>query len=325
MIESNQHHKTATQAAYYWQAQLSSDLVTEQHRREFESWLDERPENQIAWQEVNAFWTGLDDLTEADISFEKNGQVIDFKTSRPAKPRSRFTRPALGIAASLLLMASFIYAQGGFYFADYTTAPGQQRNVILADGSEIIMNTGTAISVNYSEQHRQIILHDGEAYFKVAPDTNRPFEVQTHSGQVRALGTEFNIKTGQQDETVIVHQHAVKVTTENGKVIASLPEGKQVTFSGNEISPVTAANLQRGKAWLNQRMIFQDRPLAEVIAELNRYRSGQIIIMNNDIKTLPVTGVFATDDTNIALQTIEQSLPITVTKITEKLVLLSAK
>jgi transmembrane sensor len=324
MIESNQQDKPVMQAAY-WQAQLSSDLVTEQHRREFEIWLDECPENKIAWQEVNAFWVGLDSLTEADISFEKNGQVIDFKSSCPAKPHSRFTRPVLGIAASLLLMASFLYAQGGLYFADYTTVPGQQRNVILADGSEIIMNTDTAISVDYSEQHRQIILHDGEAYFKVAPDANRPFEVQTRSGQVRALGTEFNIKTGQKDETVTVYQHAVKVTTENGKVIASLPEGKQVAFSEDTLSPVTSANLQRGQAWMNQRMIFQDRPLAEVIAELNRYRSGRIIVMNDDIKTLPVTGVFATDDTNIALQTIEQSLPITVIKITEKLVLLSAK
>ena len=72
-------------------------------------------------------------------------------------------------------------------------------------------------------------------------------------------------------------------------------------------------------------MIFQDRPLAEVIAELNRYRSGKIIIMNNAIKKLPVTGVFDTVDTNVALKTIEQSLPINVTKITEKLVLLSAK
>jgi len=222
-------------------------------------------------------------------------------------------------------MASFIYGQAGFYFADYTTAPGQQRNIILADGSEIIMNTDTAISVDYSAQNRQITLHNGEAYFVVSPDAKRPFEVQTQSGQIRALGTEFNIKTRQKDVTVTVYQHAVRVTAENGKVIERLSEGQQVAFSDDTLNPVTSVNLQRGKAWRNQRMIFQDRPLAEVIEELNRYRSGRIIVINNAIKTLPVTGVFATDDTNIALKTIEQSLPITITKITEKLVLLSAK
>ena len=324
MIESNQQDTTATQAAY-WQAQLSSDLVTEQRRREFELWLDERPENKIVWQEVNAFWAGLDYLTEADISDVKTGQVVTLKRPDRIRPSSRFTRPALGIAASLLLMVSLVYIQGGFYFADYTTAPGQQRNVILADGSEIVMNTDTAISVDYSAQHRQITLHNGEAYFVVAPDVKRPFEVQTYSGQVRALGTEFNIKAGQKVVTVTVYQHAVRVTAENGKILESLPEGQQVAFSDDALSAATTANLQRGQAWRNQRMIFQDKPLADVIAELNRYRSGRIIVMNNDIKTLPVTGVFATDDTNIALLTIEQSLPVAVTKITEKLVLLSAK
>jgi transmembrane sensor len=104
-----------------------------------------------------------------------------------------------------------------------------------------------------------------------------------------------------------------------------LPSSRDAGISDDTLSPATSVNLQRDKAWRNQRIIFQDRPLAEVIEELNRYRSGRIIVMNNAIKTLPVTGVFATDDTNIALKTIEQSLPITITKITEKLVLLSAK
>lgn len=324
MIESNQQDKTATQATY-WQAQLSSDLVTEKQRREFEVWLNERPENKMAWQEINAFWLGLDSLTEADIADAESGRVIAFKTPGAIRPNLRFVRPALGIAASLLLMASLIYTQAGFYFADYTTAPGKQRNITLADGSEIIMNTDTAVSVDYSAQHRQITLHDGEAYFVVAPDAQRPFEVQTPSGQVRALGTEFNIKTGHEKVTVTVYQHAVRVTAENGKAIDSLPEGQQVDFSDTDLSAVTAANLQRGKAWRNQRMIFQDRPLAEVIEELNRYRSGKIIVIDGNIKNLPVTGVFATGDTNIALLTIEQSLPISITKITEKLVLLSAK
>lgn len=324
MPESNRQNKTATQAAY-WQAQLSSDLVTEQQRHEFECWLNERPENKMAWQEINAFWRGLDSLTEADISDAASRRVIAFKTPGAIRPDLRFIRPALGIAASLLLMVSLMYTQAGFYFADYTTAPGKQRNITLADGSEIIMNTDTAVSVDYSAQRRQITLHDGEAYFVVAPDAQHPFEVQTPSGQVRALGTEFNIKTGHEKVTVTVYQHAVRVTAENGKTIDSLPEGQQVDFSDTGLSAVTAVNLQRDKAWRNQRMIFQDRPLAEVIEELNRYRSGKIIVIDGNIKNLPVTGVFATDDTNIALLTIEQSLPISITKITEKLVLLSAK
>lgn len=321
MAESNRLNVTTQQAAY-WQARLSSDLATEQQRREFESWLNERPENKAAWQEINAFWIGLDGLTEADIC---DSPVAGFESSRTAKRKSAFFRPALALAATLLLAVSLFHDQAGFYFADYTTAPGQQRNIALADGSEIVMNTGTAISVDYSAQHRRITLHDGEAYFVIAPDAQRPFDVQTHAGQIRALGTEFNVKTGRDEVNVTVYQHAVRVTANGGKFLASLPEGQQVVFSDNALSVAAAANLQRDQAWRKQRMIFQDKPLAEVIAELNRYRPGKIVVVNDAIKTLPVTGVFATDNTDIALQTIEQSLPITVTKITEMLVLLSAK
>ena len=324
MPESKQANITATQAAY-WRAQLSSDLVTDRHRREFEVWLSERPENKAAWLEINAFWYGLDNLTEADVTGAENNRVIAVKTPAPIRPNSRFTRPVLAIAASLLLLVSIAYTQAGFYFADYTTVPGKQRNLILADGSTILMNTDTAISVNYSTQQRHITLHDGEAYFVVAADAKRPFQVQTEYGTVRALGTAFNIKIREQQETVTVYQHAVKVTTEHGEVLENLPEGQAVVFTETVIDPVKTGTLQRTKAWRDQRMIFQDRPLADVIAELNRYRSGRIIIMNNAIKKLPVTGVFDTVDTNVALKTIEQSLPINVTKITEKMVLLSAK
>jgi transmembrane sensor len=324
MPESNQPNITATQAAY-WRAQLSSDLVTDQHRREFEIWLSERPENKAAWLEINAFWSGLDNLTEADVTGAKNSRVITVKTPGTIRPNFRFARPALAIAASLLLLVSIAYTQTGFYFADYTTAPGKQRNLILADGSTILMNTDTAISVNYSAQQQHIILHDGEAYFAVAADAKRPFQVQTDYGSVRALGTAFNIKIREQQETVTVYQHAVKVTTEHGEVLETLSEGQAVVFTETAIDPVKTGTLQRARAWRDQRMIFQDRSLAEVIAELNRYRSGRIIIMNNAIKKLPVTGVFDTVDTNVALKTIEQSLPINVTKITEKLVLLTAK
>jgi ferric-dicitrate binding protein FerR (iron transport regulator) len=108
MPESNQPNTTATQAAY-WRAQLSSDLVTDQHRREFEIWLNERPENKIAWQEFNTFWSGLDNLTEADVTDAKNSRGIAAKTPGTIRPNSRFTRPALAIAASLILLVSFAW------------------------------------------------------------------------------------------------------------------------------------------------------------------------------------------------------------------------
>ncbi|MEQ1635531.1 MAG: FecR family protein [Methylococcales bacterium] len=322
MSESMQE-QAAMQAAY-WRAQLSSDLLTQQQQREFEIWLADRPENQQAWLEIERFWSALDSLTEADVLVPQD-KIIVLPAGYKKWYRGRLSKPVFAVAASLLLLVSLAIFQHGFYFADYRTSPGEQRTISLADGSEIILNTDSALSVQYADAQRQITLHQGEAYFVVAADALRPFEVQTFAGRVRALGTAFNINLQQDAAEVTVYQHAVKITTETGKVLEQLPEGKQIVFAADTLNAVHTANLQRLKAWRNQRMVFQDKPLVDVIAELNRYRPGKIMITSAAIKKLPVTGVFDTDDTNIALKTIEQSLSIKVTKITEKLVLLSAK
>lgn len=321
---SDTTHQTPAQQAAYWRAQLSSDLLTPAQQRAFEIWLAQSPENQRAWSEVDNFWSALDGLSAEDI-LSPPDNLIAFPNAQKSQDKTKISKPILAFAASLLLMVSLALTQQGFYFADYTTSPGEQRKIPLSDGSEILLNTQSAVSVDYADNQRQITLHQGEAYFVVAADAQRPFNVRTPAGQVRALGTAFNMNLQEKTSAVTVYQHAVKITTENGKILEQLPEGKQVEFAANAINPVQNANLQRLKAWRDRRMVFQDKPLVAVIAELNRYRPGKIMITSAAIKKLPVTGVFDTDDTNIALRTIEQSLPIQVTKLTEKLVLLSPK
>jgi transmembrane sensor len=124
---------------------------------------------------------------------------------------------------------------------------------------------------------------------------------------------------------VTVFQHAVKITTQSGKILNQLNTGQHAAFTKNNLMPASTVDLQREAAWQKQRMVFKDRSLEDVAAELDRYRPGRIVIVDASIKNLRLTGVFGTGDTDIALRTIEQSLPVKVSKFTEKLVLLSAK
>lgn len=212
-----------------------------------------------------------------------------------------------------------------FYIADYSTETGQQRRIQLTDGSEIVMNTQTALSVDYSAQQRKIQLHAGEAYFKVRPDSQRAFVVETVMGQTQALGTAFDVKLQTGETTVTVFEHAVKITTANGKIVDKLPEGEQAVFSEDSLKPSEKIDTSRAQSWRKQRMVFQNRTLSEVIAELERYRSGRIVILGSSIKNLRLTGVFGTENTDIAVRTIEQSLPVKINLFTSKLVVLSAK
>lgn len=329
MSESRQENELAAHQAAVWQARLSSDQVTRQQRREFALWMAEKPENRQAWDEMHTFWLGLDNLTEADISGETDcldDQLTDPGETANKKPPaiSWSFKPMLGIAATLLLSASLIYTQVDYWLADQKTESGQIHTIQLADGSHIVMNSETALSVDYTGDRRQIALYRGEAYFEVAADPSRPFLVQTGAGSIQSLGTQFDVKTLNDSVAVTVFEHAVRVTLNNGQLMQRLPAGKQLVFNQNRIDSPLEINLSHVRSWRDRQIIFQDKPLAEVIEELNRYRAGLIVIIDSDIKNLPVTGVFSTDNTDIALQTIEETLSVKIRKLTEKLVLISS-
>lgn len=334
MTLSQQAHEAAKQAAV-WRARLSSDLITETGKREFKRWLAARPENRKAWREINAFWLGLDAVSEAEISegtelprpgSGTNAALAASTHPAEASPGNKgLSKPALAIAASFLLAVSILFSRAELWLADYKTAPGELRTLQLSDGSTITLNSDSALSVDYSDAQRLITLYEGEVYVVAAADPSRPFIVTAETGRVRALGTQFNIKSRGQGVEVTVFEHAVSVTLENGEVVERLAEGQQLAFDDGHIAPPAAADLTKSRSWRDRQMIFQDKPLAEVIAELNHYRSGMIVVLGDEIGQLPVTGVFATDNTDVALKTIEQSLPVRVTKIADAMVLLSTK
>lgn len=308
-----------------WQAILGSDLLSDNQRRAFEIWLAEKPEHAAAWQSINDFWTGLDELTLADISDDDSAQVLEFQPLQTHKARPRYLNTGLAIAASLLLTLGLFYQQLEFYLADYRNSVGRQQQIALADGSGILLNTAGAVSIAFSGQQRTVTLHGGEAFFTVAADRNRPFVVETEAGRIQALGTAFDVKLQDGHVSVTVFEHAVKITNADGQTEEKLAEGQRLEFTRNRILQPSPVNLQRAAAWHKQRMVFQDQPLATVVAELERYRPGKIFILDDAIKNLPITGVFEITDTDIALQSIAQSLPVEVRKISEHLVLLSAK
>ena len=325
LLMSQSQLSPAERQAIEWQAILSSDLVNEHQRHEFAEWLNESTDNQNAWQAINQFWTGLDKLTWADINNKQRCPTLTLKPSLAVKQRPTYYKIGLAMAASVLLLVANIRQQLDFYLADYHCNAGQQQQISLADGSKILLNTESALSVNFSEHQRLITLHQGEGYFKVAADSSRPFVVKTDAGQVQALGTAFDVKQQQQEVSVTVFEHAVKITTTSGEQKDKLLESEQIIFTRDGFKALNHANLQRAAAWHQQIMVFQDKPLAEVVAELDRYRPGKIMIIGDAVKKLPITGVFGIADSDIALQTLQQSLPVKITKFTNNLIIISTK
>lgn len=324
MNDSSPEHTPAAQAAY-WRAQLSSDLVTEQQKQDFQQWLELDPENRQAWEEINAFWQKLDVLSRAnavDINRLAENDA-DKLAALPARIGTRWRhKPVLALAASLLFVVALLSSRAELWLADYRTGPGQLRSVRLEDGSQIMLNSESAISVAYSEAKRQITLYHGEAYFTVAGDASRPFIVVTQASEIKALGTKFNIKNRSHAVEVTVFEHAVSVTLNNGNRIDRLARGQQIKFNDKSMGQPIAADLSYVRSWHQRQIVFQDKALAEVVAELDYYRPGIVMIVGQDIKSLEVTGLFDTTDTDVALRTIEQTLPVKVSRFTDRFVLI---
>jgi transmembrane sensor len=322
MILSRPESNTAERQAMEWQARLSSDLLSDAQRLAFENWLKQNPENAAAWHAVNDFWNGLDSLSLEDLDLDTAVAADRLRLHPPKRPA---WRAGLALAASMLLAAVLIYPELDPYLADYRTSTGQQRQIALEDGSTLLLNTASAASVDYSPQHRRITLHGGEAYFTVAPNPSRPFVVQTQAGQVEALGTAFDVRLEGTTVEVTVFQHAVKIASRGGAIRERLAEGERLQFDSGRIEPAGPIDRQHAAAWHRGRMVFQDRSLAEVSAELDRYRHGKILVIDATIEKLPITGVFDIADTDIALASLEQSLPVKVRKLPGGVVLISAK
>ena len=297
---------------------VNSGKLTTQQRQAFEQWLAQSPVHRAAWQQTQSVWEGLGQLSPADLNDLK---VSASPAGRPA-PSRHFTAPRFAIGAMALLLAAFIYQQP-FWYANYYTGAGESNRIVLSDGSAVELDTDSAISVSYTGNHRRLVLHYGEAFFTVAADAARPFDVVAGTVEVQALGTAFDISRESDDMQVTVFEHAVRVTA-GGQQVDKLASGNSVSFKDHHLGNITPQNLAVIGSWRQHKLVFEDRKLGDVVKALNRYRKVPIIILGSQAQNLSVTGLFDTQDTDTALQTIEETLAVTIRRLPGGLVLLSA-
>lgn len=285
--------------ALEWLVRLRDDKASEDDRRAFQAWLDQSESHVAAWEHAQAFWKRFD-IVQPEIE--------GIRRSQSALSR----RNLLFGGAAALVGAGGLYAfSRRDLFADFVTGIGERRSWTLVDGSSVELGTYSALSINFTESSRQVELYRGEGFFGVAAGAARPFAVNAAGGTTQALGTKFNVKYVDDLVTVAASEHAVMV-----RVGASSPvkveQAWQLSYGRDGPGDVTRADLGTIEAWRQDRIVFQDVPLRRVLAELERYRRGRIVLMNKSIGDIPVTAIFDARQPDAALQTIADTLPIRV-------------
>src|SRR6266478_8828910 len=196
--------------AAVWVWRMDSAAVAAADRQAFEAWLRHDPRHRRAAAALSAVWSTLDGLAEA----KREEKIATFTHTAKAPPLHHPQRRWFAAAAVLAAVAvgAVWLQQGGGESQTWATAVGQQRNVTLADGSTVTLNTNTILETDLRRRTREIYLRKGEAHFTVAHDRARPFLVHAGDSVVRAVGTEFDVRVRDANQIeVIVNEGQVEV------------------------------------------------------------------------------------------------------------------
>jgi transmembrane sensor len=319
--------KPITDEAARWIAAAEGDALSAEEKAALDAWLAVDPRHARAFAEMQDIWAHMANVPE----------TLALQASLPARPGRRSRRlPARAIgprqhrwigpalAASLALV--FIGVAEDLpvrLLADEMTATGERRVVKLPDGSTVHLDTHSAVAFDFASDRRVVRLLGGEAAFIVAPDRHRPFTVEASGGSVTALGTRFLVRRDADGASVTVTEHSVRVAypAPHGPS-AVVAEGQSLAYGGNGLGRAALANTADAMAWTEGVLVFRDKPLAQVVAEIGRYHRGYVRVLG-EAQALRVSGVFRIDDPVAAIDQLQRSLGLRSTRLTDRLIFIA--
>ena len=190
----------------------------------------------------------------------------------------------------------------------FVTARGERREIALADGSIVTLNTGSRLSTAFSASERRVVLDAGEAMFDVARNPARPFVVEAGGHEVRAVGTAFNVYSRPDGRTLVtVVEGLVETRLDRGPASAALLRaGDQVELTPGEPAPQPSrVDVVAATAWRQGMLIFNDRALGEVVSEFRRYNDIEIAFADPALSRLRLSGSFDPADSEAFFAALE--------------------
>jgi transmembrane sensor len=301
--------------------------MNETETAEFMHWMQEHPRHAEVFGELDAVWRDFNRLSVAR----------PVGTAQPTasllEPRARPRHRGRLLATTFAAAAALAYVGARQYFNPPHTAVteiGAFQKLDLPDGSVVQLNTDSAIDVRFTAGERRVNLVRGEAHFTVAHNPARPFIVSAGAVAVRAVGTAFNVRLRSTAVEVLVTEGKVQVNdTVKGRTLLApqvgtdtplLVAGERAVIPnlapGPEPAPIPVAaiaplEVERALAWQERRLEFEDTPLAEVVAEFNRYNQHKIVIDDPRLETMRFGGTFRADGYEPFVRLLESGFGVT--------------
>lgn len=354
-----------------WLARRDSSDWSERDEAEFQTWLEQSTAHMVAFVRLEAAWKHAKRLkalsagvAPGSVPSPEEWQLIPFFDKRdpgqvPASRVSEFSRLAdrdstveptetldvgtvnenskrrllRALAASVLLVAVgsvawYVWPTG----PNYSTPVGGLASVPMSDGSKVTLNTDSQIRVAVTETERRVELQQGEAFFEVAKDPNRPFVVTVGKKRVIAVGTAFSVRRNGNDVCVAITEGRVRIEDAADRSTAhDVGDDKILTLSAGSIARASDAGvliqerpipeIQSDLSWRTGYLIFRDMVLADAVAEFNRYNTRKIFIDDPNVAAIRVSGKFRSTQFEAFVRLLEEGFPVRAQNVDGRIVL----
>lgn len=313
---SNRPSAAARAEAAAWLTRLHGPNRTREVEAGLRRWLAEDPERAAAFELMTDTW-------------EKSAGLRRNPDDRPVNWNDSHLRVSpLRAAAAIAAVAIFAVLGTLYFFHDsgFRTGVGEQRTVVLDDGSRIQLNTATRVAIDYNEQQRRIELTSGEALFEVAKHPGRPFIVVAGDRQVIALGTSFIVRRDTDQFAVTLMEGRIEVSpvaveARQPAEVRTLEPGERLTLAEAQPAALDRPSMDQVTAWQRGQIALDNTPLAEAVVEMNRYSNVRLVVDRPEAGNIRISGIFRAGASADFAQAVARTYGLQVTEAKQQIVL----
>jgi transmembrane sensor len=302
-----------------WMVRISAGKLSDQDQRSLEIWLAQKPENKAALEKARQLWS-----LSAQLRNSATARSLLASAESPSPSQRVFTHRTFGrylataaaAAAAIVVIFSglprieqFLSSPKVLRNGGAATSRGENANYTLADGSRLTLSAATTVRIAFNDKERIVFLTGGEGFFDVKHNPDRPFIVIAGKRRVVVAGTKFNVDylPDQSDMAVAVVEGLVNVTyptARAGNQTIPIKQDAVIQFPANGSAVRRPISPARASAWREGKLYFDDAPLSEVLASVNRYSSKPLMVSNPEMQKLTVTGMFRAGDLKAVLMSL---------------------
>ena len=295
-----------------------SELEALQH------WLAQDPAHQEQYEEQKRLWA----LTSPPPPAEVNTQAAWEKVRKSIHPEQQKTKQrtlwplTARIAASVALLIGLAWLTRLLFFPYYSmevvTSGNEQKMFLLPDSSQVWLNKNSRLMYqpDFEGAERAVVL-EGEAFFEVTHNPEKPFTVETAEALTTVLGTSFNLRAYPEEKTVELKVATGKVAfaAEDEQALALVPSGYAAILQKPVNTISKFRNLSENAwAWKSGHLTFRDESLAEIATVLERYYEVELHLQNPQLANCRFTGSFQRPALTEVLQVLEAALQLEYTR-----------